>query len=390
MNISENINLNNVHDSNLFLRKLWSELEKGNGWLFSSIRNDNNICIGQCNYGKVSFDYSQRGCIKNIYFSDVSCENVDFVQKAITRAKKIEEIKTYFVLMELPFLTFNMKNELFSPEILQKGNKSYLYFKVNAYSQKDLKYLLGKKREAIRALFSVYVRRVFPINSFKISYSSKAIKSINSHCKEVIYDRDWVDLAEMPRTEEGHYLFPQELLVLIDEIVDRNFYSNEINMLLNAAHAYHSATYLAELSIKNNIDMIGCANIANSIVISALEPLAALENVPTSVCEKCGADIYSVVKKIKMLLERYLTPNLAKYIVEEYYSKRSKFFHEGIRESEEYYTGICWPQINETDGRSILMPQSLIAFNLFDWVSLIIRKRIFDIIECHVSHVEIH
>jgi len=134
----------------------------------------------------------------------------------------------------------------------------------------------------------------------------------------------------------------------------------------------------------------GKEQLVNSIVISALEPLAALENVPTSVCEKCGADIYSVVKKIKMLLERYLTPNLAKYIVEEYYSKRSKFFHEGIRESEEYYTGISWPQINETDGRSILMPQSLIAFNLFDWVSLIIRKRIFDIIECHVSHVEIH
>ena len=51
------------------------------------------------------------------------------------------------------------------------------------------------------------------------------------------------------------------------------------------------------------------------------------------------------------------------------------------RNTEEYYIGVCWPQIDEQDGRSILTPHSIIAYNLFDWVNYIIRKRIYDIVD---------
>lgn len=94
------------------------------------------------------------------------------------------------------------------------------------------------------------------------------------------------------------------------------------------------------------------------------------------VCEKCGTSIYSVVKKIKLLLERYYEPAIVKHIMDVYYSKRSKYFHEGDRDTEEHYVGICWSQIDEEDTRSILAPHSMIDINLFDWVDFVIKKRI--------------
>ena len=50
--ICENISLKSVQDSNLFLRKLWSELGNCNGWNFCPSRDANRIYIGFCNYGE--------------------------------------------------------------------------------------------------------------------------------------------------------------------------------------------------------------------------------------------------------------------------------------------------------------------------------------------------
>lgn len=379
--ICENISLKSVQDSNLFLRKLWSELGNCNGRNFCPSRDANRIYIGFCNYGIVSFDYKKRGCINNIYFSQVKNRNMEYVQKAIIRAKKIEEINTYYVKIELPFLINDMIENKVYTMFIKENNKSYLFTKINAYSIKDLKYLLKKKIEVLRALFSVYIRDVFPLNLFKVSYSNEKQPNFEFYEEKYSYNLDWIDLDEIPKSEKGYYIIPKEMLILADTIMHTNFYSRQISMLINSAHLFYSATYQMKLSEENEEDLIGCVNIANSMVISALEPLADLENVPKSVCEKCGTPLYSVIKKMKILLSRYSDPATVKCIMDTYYSNRSKFFHEGARNTEEYYIGVCWPQIDEQDGRSILTPHSIIAYNLFDWVNYIIRKRIYDIVD---------
>ncbi len=378
--ICENISCKNVHNSNLFLRKLWSELEKGNGWYFMPFRDGNKVHLGNCNYGEVSFDYKKRGCINNLYFSNVNSKNVKFIKNAIIRAKRIEEINTYYVKIELPFVICDIKDDRFNTLFAKENKKSYLYSKINAYSTTDLEYLLMKKIESIRALFSVYIRNVFSFNLFEVSYSSEEQKKIVFHDDKCSYYLDWIDLDEIPKSKDGYYIIPREMLVLADIIMNNNFYSKEISMLINAAHAFYSATYQMKMSEEMGEDQIGCINIANSMVISALEPLADLENVPTSVCENCGIAIYSVIKKMKLLLERYCDPAMVKHIINVYYSDRSKFFHEGARKTEEHYIGRCWPQIDEREGRNILMPHSRIEYNLFDWVNYVIRKRLYDII----------
>lgn len=378
--ICENISLKSVHDSNLFLRKLWSELEDGNGWNLCPSRKEKKVYIGISNYGEVSFDYEKRGCINNIYFSNVSSGHEELIKNAIIRAKKIDEINTYYVKIELPFVICDMWDDRLDTVFAKGNKKSYIYSKINAYSTKDLEYLLGKKVESLRAIFSVYVRRVFSLNLFKISYSREEQNKNIVHSENYSYDLDWIDLDQIPKSKDGNYVLPIEMLILVDTIMINNFYSKKINMLINAARLFYSATYQMKMSEESQEDQIGCINIANSMVISALEPLANLEDVPVSVCENCGADIYSVIKKMKLLLERYYDPDVSNHIMKVYYSKRSKFFHEGARDTEEYYMGRCWPQIDEEDKRSILMPHSVISYNLFDWVNYVIRKRIYDII----------
>ena len=379
--VCENISLKNVHDSNLFLRKLWSELEDGNGWNFSSVRDKNEVFIGFSNYGEVSFDYKKRGCINNIYFRNVKNRNVEVVRNAIIRAKEIEEINVYYVKIELPFISCDIKDDGLDTWFVKENKRSYLYSKIKAYSTKDLEYLLSKKVETLRGLFSVYIRNIFPLNLFKISYSAEEQKNFEFHDDESGYYLDWMDLDEIPKSKEGYFIIPREMFTLVNIIMNNNFYSKEISLLINATHAFYSATYQMKLSEKNEEDQLGCINIANSMVISALEPLAELENVPRYVCENCGTAVYSVVKKMKLLLTRYFKPAMVEYIMNVYYSNRSKFFHEGIRNTEEYYIGICWFQIDERDGRNILSPHALIEYNLFDWVNYVIRKRLYDIID---------
>lgn len=380
IDICENISLENIHDSNLFLRKLWSELENGNSWNFCPFRDENELFIGFSKYGKVSFDYKKRGCINNIYFRDVNSSDIEIVKIAIRKAKNIEDIKKYYVKIQLPFICCDIKEDGLDTWFIRENDKSYLYSIIEAYSTKDLKYLICKKIEALRGIFSVYVRDVFALNLFKVSYTREEENYFEVHECEYEYDLDWIELDKIPTSKEGYFIIPKELLTLVNIIMNNNFYSKEIRLLINSAYAFYSSTHQLKLSEKSEVDRIGCINIANSMVISALEPLAELEDVPGFRCESCGAAVYSVVKKIKLLLERYFAPGLVKDIVNIYYSNRSKFFHEGIRNTEEYYIGICWPQIDERDGRSMLFPHAFAEYNLFDWVNYIIRKRLHDII----------
>lgn len=68
--IKEIVNMKNVEESNLFLRKLWSEFDKieSNGWVYQPEREkgSNEIFIGFSGLGKVMFTYQKKGCIYEI------------------------------------------------------------------------------------------------------------------------------------------------------------------------------------------------------------------------------------------------------------------------------------------------------------------------------------
>jgi len=57
--INKHIGTTNIEDSNLFLRKLWCELDKieKNGWNYCPYTQNNTVFIDINNIGEIKFDY---------------------------------------------------------------------------------------------------------------------------------------------------------------------------------------------------------------------------------------------------------------------------------------------------------------------------------------------
>ncbi|MDY4787991.1 MAG: hypothetical protein SO253_01575 [Bacilli bacterium] len=366
-NIVKKISCNSICDSNLFLRKLWSELEEGNGWNLLVYGKNQKIFLGSSNYGMVSFDYEKRGCINNIYFDNVAKKDVDFVKRAIDNAKNIDDYCVYYIKIELPFFVCDIYDDKTYTIIYNENKKSYIYSKIKAYSMKDLNFLLSNKLSALRALFSIYVNKAFPLNRFNVFVSK-------------VEERKRLDDSQSFMSQNDYYIIPREGLIFADLIISKESYSREVRMLINSIHQYYFAISQEEMNKENIVDRLSCINVANSIMVSALEPLASLEKCSTTVCENSNQKNFSVVKKMKQLLSRYLDEGVVWYFMKNYYEERSKFFHEGKRQSEEYYIGICWPQIDETDGRNIFVPRLSIDYNLLNFVNFVIQQRVYDII----------
>ena len=182
------LNYSNTSDSNLFLRKLWSELQKHrpNGWSYVPFEMDDNMYkIGNSNWGEVSYSFENRGCIKSIIFSNVCVEDASIVSESVEKAKNIDETITFGVSIELPIKIHSCCSSLFTTRVVNSCNKSYLLSTIEAYSSKDSEYLLGKKLDVICAIFAVYFNRCFLFNDFKVRFSEKA--KLQSKKKDELY-----------------------------------------------------------------------------------------------------------------------------------------------------------------------------------------------------------
>lgn len=386
MEIKETVSFISVKDSNLFLRKLWSELDKirDNGWLFSPFRKENKITIGKCNFGAVSFDYNVKGCIENIYFDCEDENDVSRIRQAIKNARNINETITYFVQIELPIRICCDKCEQIQTGIDFDNEKTLIHTKVEAFSPYDFNNLIMRKIEAIKAILAVYFRRICSLDEIKVIRSATEFSSIDittytfKDCHE--YNIEWIDLDDIPVIDKEIYVAPREFLVLIDYIMRYSYFSEDIEAIINASFSYYSSIYLKKISENNKFDSKGCINISNTMIVGALEPLASIENVEVFRCKHCGKEEYFVLKKMRKLLERYFDSKLVKYIMEQYYEKRCKFVHEGKRDTEAYLLGASWPQIDEHNPTRMVLPASILDYNMLDWVGYVIRKRVKDFI----------
>ncbi len=376
------ISSKNVHESNLFLRKLWSELNKykRNGWQYNSYRQNNVIEIGSSNYGDVSFDYKVKGCINNIYFKNVEEDDLEYIKRAVNDAKKINETITYYCEIDFPLRSRCTTLEGLNTRFYSEGERTCIRLEIEAYSENDFKYLIGKKLEIIRAIISVYFRKKYILRDFKVKQFLDKPEELPADNTVYDYNFEWIDSDDIPMTDEKEYIIPKDMVYLVDFIIKSNFYTSQIQMMINAVQAFFLASTLKSISEEDCDCTKGCINVANAIAVSALEPLANLESIPNSKCEYCGNTQFHVLQKMRALINRYCSELHTKYVMDNYYTKRSKFFHEGSNDSDEYYTGICWPQIDENCGNKMEPPHSLIDYYLFDLVSHIIRRRCFELI----------
>lgn len=375
--LSFNINAKSVQESNLFLRKLWCELDKihKNGWSLQPSRKGCCIYIGRNNVGEISFDYARKGCIKNLFIDPTNEEDIEEIRLAVKRAIS-GKFKTYSAQIELipehrDILIAPVAKENISFSVASDRNLLTLNFL--AYSILDAKEVLGNKRWTLQALLYEYTLQYFEINL--IRFCEKEF-----HCEDTTpmndYDYNWIDRSDYLSDESGNVIVPEECLLLIS-----NWFADQIKdldgLLYNSARVLLTAHQMRNR--KKEVMIPGMTDVINSTAISSIEPLAYFMDRQAGQCDKCGNKIFSVVSKMKEILTKYYNEAFAKYYCETSYSDRSKLFHQGNTKSN--YTmnsNGCYPLLDPQNPSKILMPSVTVDDTLFDYSSYVFRNMVHE------------
>ena len=175
----------------------------------------------------------------------------------------------------------------------------------------------------------------------------------------------------MPQDNEK-VIIPRKCIELLEKIVKKNFYTQEIELILNACMQFYSVNRIVKDNFYNPAYYnYGINDVINAITVSCLEPLVALEN-------KKSANKLSIIKRMRKLVLKYTDPYIANYITKEVYTNRSNIFHEGKMSTTERYCGYCWPQIDPYLKNEMLNQLPVFDLFLFDLVGFIIRNYIHD------------
>lgn len=216
--LSFDINAKSVEESNLFLRKLWCELNEinKNGWLLQPSKQEQRITIGINNIGKISFDYRKKGCIKKLYIDPTHEEDTEKIRIAVQNALS-GTFKTYSIRIKL---IPESKNIFIAPVSKQnisfslESDCNFLTLNFLAYTSQDLRQSLGFKLWTLQALLYEYTLQYFTIDVIKFCTS----KFYCEDTKPVDYDYSWIDRLDYPADKNKNIIVPEECLVLISNL----------------------------------------------------------------------------------------------------------------------------------------------------------------------------
>jgi len=362
------INATSVQESNIFLRKLWSELNvvKPMGWNMYPNKTGTMVTIGTSTLGEISFDYERRGCIKNLYIDND--EETEAISAAVYRAKagKLKPYSLSFELQNNRGVSF-ADASFYGCRVFARNGKTYLQLNFEAYSTWDIEMFLPNKYGPILSVLYEYTQVLF--NIVKIELAVGALQTENTKFRE--YNYKWIDFDECPCSEDNAVLLPKECFRLLSYIMDDKSYNEDAELLLNASRVLMTTkSMLEEIEDPHSS---GKADVINSMACSSFEPLALILDKSNKQCEKCGNLVFSVTKKIKKMCTRYFGEHFAKYVCDTIYKKRSVFLHMGQQESPQRSSSVFCPQISVESGM-VMMPHGMVRDAVFDYSSYLFRN----------------
>ena len=112
--------------------------------------------------------------------------------------------------------------------------------------------------------------------------------------------------------------------------------------------------------------------IATTLYLSALEVITLI-GFTEDKCDDCGQPKYQISKRVKELTSKYLHKHLVKDFVN-YYDKRSKFLHTGMRLNTETPTNNLIPLLDPSEKNGCDFPYKIPLINVREYVSFCLRK----------------
>lgn len=371
------VDAKSVNESNIFLRKLWCELNEIReiGWQYIPYREQNHVHIGISNFGEIYFDYSQTGCIKNIYINNKNEHDKSLIETALANAKN-NSLKNYTIHITLSEKHNTQINNISQNDISFSNteNCSILRICTKAYSVWDLEETIKIKLSSILSILYEYTLLFFEIK--KIEYEDKLIAPIKFAIKK--YDYSWIDFDCSPKSENGEIILPPECLKLLSYIINDDYSDINIAYFVNSCRLLLNCAY--NTNLKTNPYMVaGFSEAINSLIVSTFEPLSCILNNSVERCEYCGNLKYSIVSKIKNLVSKYFSNDFARQFCNCYYSSRSSYFHEGKISSLMIPGRISYPQLNPISPKEMLTPHISVSDHyLIELSSYIFRNLAHD------------
>ena len=404
------LQLETNEESNNFLRALWNNFREQLGkcaWICMPYKysNDNKIFLGlmSCNLTEplsVYVWYKKRGVIDKLEFVANNDEELpEDTQKRINEVvnstkKSYNDYKRQWIRCDVKSLAeFSAySSDFFKIRPVDKRISS-INIQVECYGEKDGEYIWRIKRKRLLNILSVLTN--LPFYSCELNENN-----ITDVAEEVFYE-DYIDGYSC---KDGVILLVPYAKDIINQILKYNktIEDESIIKLLSAASHFHAGRKFDAQIFDWDIDVIEikdekglhiipqksefaigldvCDNLYEMAVISYISALEVISTIvyPESAdrCSQCGQLLYSISRKVKDLLIKYLGEDNGKQ-VHKYYSSRSKFLHTGHMLSH-IYVGVSIPQLEVNSEVGVELIQEVPLLNLREYVGYCIRCVIKD------------
>ncbi|SGS34074.1 Uncharacterised protein [Staphylococcus aureus] len=395
MKLEIDVGIDNIEESNKFLRKLWASFNEEFGkcsWLYSpfKIGEYQQIYLGRVDIKdynlEISILYKNRGSITKMIFENSDGNNLDekmrdTLKKLVKYAKNNYEKKgTFFFEATIisKYIISNYEIQFQSMQIFGLKNKSSnLLFSVSAHDQNQAN---GKAIEFINEtldFLSIETNLMFYLDNICVIENVKfKEKNEMTYNKKEIY-QDNSDFIEGYSTNNEQIVISKEAIQFLKYIQKND--DEDIRAFMRACHHFHTARKLDSETFevnsihkKSNTRLDSNLEIANTLYLSALEVVSSI-GFESDRCSECNQLKYSISKRVKDITNKYLNENVAKEIVKSY-SLRSKYLHEGVLNRSKSPTIQFIPLLDnstKSGGKEIFVAS---IYNLREYTSYILRK----------------
>ncbi len=371
------LNLKSVEDSNLFLRKLWSEFRKEPTFSSMSMASKDGpkqfVTLGLVNFGKspssgVSVKYKHKGCIKELEFHMFPQDFGDFLKEAVAisaasfqEAQTVQQVSYVYEALVGLFQPYKFNAFSLSPV---EDNKAILSLEVTGYDYIDAATQHKGKADKLFNLFSLFFKSSFTC----VKVSNESAPAINSE-NTFRGDEETVDefYTQFEFSKEEF-----ELVGFFYKSIDEEVFTK----MHRALRLFQDGISIERLSGKTLVD--NRKEVALSLYMSALEVLANDRDPSTSTCDECKQTVYKISSKVHdLVLSLSKSKNLAKMVKREY-EKRSKYLHAGRFFSDNNFLGHHIPQLdgNTEHGNKLQYPYEGMLHTLRGIVYAVVVKRL--------------
>jgi hypothetical protein len=384
-----NIGITNVDDSNDFLRCLWAEMaiEFGKcGWQYAPYKDGakNKITFGWMDINQespleVGITYIEKGSINNIFFKlnygkdeiNKGTELYQGLKRVVNTAKQnVGQLETkYFrTVIQSYYPLMSYRTDTYTIEPMNNGI-TQLSFGIKAYDKNQARGYITQKATQLMNFLSVETNSVFNLPTV----DDEGVIKVG---KEIFQETDFIDGHSV---KDDFFVISEEGKQFIKILTDTESLSPEIELFLNACSHFHSARKQEESMLHTDpsgmtVRHLGGdeTELATTLYLSALE-VVTLIGFKEDKCETCGQPKFQITKRVKELTAKYLPNHLVKDFID-YYDKRSKYLHVGIRLNTETPTRSFIPLLDPSDNRGCDSPSKVSTINIREYVSYCLRN----------------